>query len=128
MVLSEKVKLESVVAEWLRALNSSSAVSDQQSVGSSPSHDTFVLKARHQNFCWSFGRDLILVLFSSLSMHIRRPQDTMRKHPVFVFFNATEFCNDFRSKTTIVMYSSLLFFIKDITEDGADVPRVHTAE
>ena len=34
----------SVVAERLRAPNSNSGVSDQQSVGSSPSHDTCVLK------------------------------------------------------------------------------------
>ena len=32
-----------VVAEWIRALDSSSSVSDQQSVGSSPVRKTFVL-------------------------------------------------------------------------------------
>ncbi len=36
--------LRRVVAEWIRSLDSSSGVSDQQSVGSSPGRDTCVLK------------------------------------------------------------------------------------
>ena len=50
--ISEKI----VVAEWLRAPNSNSDVSVQQSVGSSPSHNTCVL--RHLTIASSFGWDV----------------------------------------------------------------------
>ncbi len=39
-----KLRCSRVMAERIRALGSSFGVSDRQSVGSSPSHDTYVLK------------------------------------------------------------------------------------
>ena len=55
-VVDDDNTVGSVVAEWSRAPNLNADVSDQQSVGSSPSRGTCVLK--HLTIYSSFGRDV----------------------------------------------------------------------